>query len=111
MGCWACWGLAAARPAFASGTDSALGGLSLVGKNGPELMNVPRGAQIIPNDVLRNRCVGGGVSAPVSVSIDARGADAAGLARLKTQISQLKAELPTRVVAAVKDAKARRVLA
>ncbi|MCA6098868.1 hypothetical protein [Bradyrhizobium australafricanum] len=98
-------------PAYASGTDSAPGGLSLVGENGPELMNVPRGAQIIPNDVLRNGGVGGGVSAPVSVNIDARGADAAGLARLETQISQLKAELPTRVVAAVKDAKARRVLA
>ena len=46
--------------------------------------------------------------APVTISIDARGADAAGLARLQTQIAQLKAELPTRVVAAVKDAKTRR---
>ncbi|WP_128917232.1 hypothetical protein [Bradyrhizobium nanningense] len=46
--------------AFASGTDSAPGGLSLVGENGPELMNVPRGAQIIPNDVLRGGGVGGG---------------------------------------------------
>jgi hypothetical protein len=48
------------------------------------------------------------VVAPVTISIDARGADAAGLARLQTQIAQLKAELPTRVVAAVKDAKTRR---
>ncbi len=33
-------------PGFASGTNSAPGGLSWVGEQGPELMNVPRGAQI-----------------------------------------------------------------
>lgn len=38
---------------FGEGTDSAPGGLSIVGDKGPELMNVPRGAQIIPNHVLR----------------------------------------------------------
>ncbi|GGD24392.1 phage tail length tape measure family protein [Aureimonas glaciei] len=37
---------------FASGTDSAPGGLAMVGERGPELMNVPKGAQIIPNHVL-----------------------------------------------------------
>jgi thymidylate synthase len=47
--------------AFADGTDSAPGGLSLVGERGPELMNVPKGAQIIPNHVLGR---GGG---PVSI--------------------------------------------
>ncbi|PDT76986.1 hypothetical protein CO675_10395 [Bradyrhizobium sp. C9] len=98
-------------PAFATGTDFAPGGMSLVGENGPELLNLPRGAQVIPNDVLKSGGVGGGVSAPVSINIDARGADSAGLARLQGQIAQLQAELPTRVVAAVKDAKARRVLA
>jgi hypothetical protein len=40
-------------PGFANGTDSAPGGLAWVGENGRELMNVPKGAQIIPNDVLR----------------------------------------------------------
>jgi tape measure domain-containing protein len=38
---------------FASGTDSAPGGLSMVGEKGPELVNLPRGAQVIPNDILR----------------------------------------------------------
>jgi hypothetical protein len=37
---------------FADGTDSAPGGWSLVGERGPELMNVPRGAQIIPHHAL-----------------------------------------------------------
>ena len=33
----------------AAGTDSAPGGLSIVGEKGPEIMNVPRGAQIFSN--------------------------------------------------------------
>jgi len=36
-------------PRYAAGTDFASGGLSLVGENGPELMNVPRGSSITPN--------------------------------------------------------------
>ena len=35
---------------FASGTNYAPGGLSLVGEKGPELVNLPRGSQVIPND-------------------------------------------------------------
>jgi hypothetical protein len=38
---------------FAEGTDSAPGGLSVVGEKGPELMNVPRGAQVIPNHAIK----------------------------------------------------------
>lgn len=40
---------------FASGTDFAPGGVSLVGERGPELVNLPRGAQVIPNEVLSSR--------------------------------------------------------
>lgn len=36
-------------PTYASGTDFAQGGLSLVGERGPELVNLPRGSQVIPN--------------------------------------------------------------
>lgn len=39
-------------PAHANGTRFAPGGLSLVGERGPELVNLPRGAQVIPNDAL-----------------------------------------------------------
>ncbi len=49
-------------PGFAKGTNSAPGGLSLVGENGPELLNIPNGSQVIPNDILRsmaNRSVSG----------------------------------------------------
>jgi hypothetical protein len=94
-------------PGFANGTDYAPGGLSLVGEHGPEILNIPRGSQVIPNDVLRGGN-GSNVSAPVSISIDARNADAAGLANLQVQLNQLKAELPARVVQAVTLAKSRR---
>lgn len=97
-------------PTFASGTNYAPGGPSLVGENGPEIVNLPRGAQVIPNDVLRGG-MGGSTSVPISISIDATGADAAGLARVQNEIASLKAELPARVVSAVQDAKKRRQLA
>ncbi len=35
-------------PGFAGGTNSAPGGLALVGENGPELINLPRGASVTP---------------------------------------------------------------
>lgn len=40
-------------PAYAKGTNFARGGMSLVGENGPELVNLPRGAQVIPNEAIR----------------------------------------------------------
>ncbi len=39
--------------AAASGTDYARGGLTLVGEGGPELVNLPRGARVLPNNVTR----------------------------------------------------------
>lgn len=38
-------------PHFASGTNFAPGGMAVVGEAGPEIMYVPRGAQIIPNSL------------------------------------------------------------
>jgi hypothetical protein len=38
--------------AFAGGTDFAPGGMALVGERGPELVNLPRGSQVIPNHML-----------------------------------------------------------
>ena len=35
-------------PGFASGTNSAPGGLAMVGERGPELVNLPRGSQVVP---------------------------------------------------------------
>lgn len=45
-------GLGRGMSAYANGTNSAFGGLSLVGERGPELVNLPRGAQVFPNYML-----------------------------------------------------------
>ena len=55
---------------FAGGTDSAPGGWSWVGERGPELMNIPRGAQIIPHD--RSVASSGG-GQPVQININIAG--------------------------------------
>lgn len=39
-------------PFFASGTDYAPGGPAIVGERGPELINLPRGSQVIPNNQM-----------------------------------------------------------
>lgn len=51
---------------FAGGTDFAPGGLAMVGERGPELVNLPRGSQVIPNHELSG--VGG-----TTINVDARG--------------------------------------
>jgi uncharacterized protein YdaT len=45
-------GIAPFLPAFASGTNSAPGGLALVGERGPEIVNLPGGSQVIPNNAM-----------------------------------------------------------
>ncbi len=43
---------------FASGTDSAPGGMALVGEKGPEIVNLPRGSQVIPNHAIHKYAAG-----------------------------------------------------
>lgn len=40
-------------PGLAGGTDNWRGGMTWVGEKGPELLNLPRGSQVIPNHELR----------------------------------------------------------
>ncbi|MBV9549308.1 MAG: hypothetical protein JO256_06500 [Alphaproteobacteria bacterium] len=46
-------GKAIGIPGFAGGTDYAPGGLAWVGEHGPELLNLPRGSQVIPMSAMR----------------------------------------------------------
>lgn len=46
----------------ASGTTNWRGGWTTVGESGTELMNLPRGTQIIPHEASLNRVGGGGIS-------------------------------------------------
>jgi hypothetical protein len=107
-------------PQFAAGTDSAPGGLARINEAGGEIVNLPGGAQVIPHDV--SMAMASRVAAPattaatlnttvnVPINIDATGADPAALARVQQQLTQLKAELPARIVAAVTTAKQQRRL-
>jgi hypothetical protein len=92
-----------AFPMFASGTDNAPGGWSIVGEKGPELMNVSKGAQILPNGVMPG---GGDTHVSIPINIDATGADPAGLARVQQQLASLQASLPGTIVSTVKKARA-----
>jgi hypothetical protein len=95
-------------PGFAEGTDYAPGGLAWVGENGKELVNLPRGSQVIPNDIVRSGM--GSISAAMTFNIDARGADQGAIARLQAQLLKLKAELPVTVVNTVRQAQKTRNL-
>ncbi|MFK4507084.1 phage tail tape measure protein [Bradyrhizobium daqingense] len=119
-------------PMFADG-GTLRGGWGVVGERGPELINVHKGgATIVPNHISKPFIPGfadggtmspngmvsrlaatagaGNVSAPISITIDATGADKDGLARVESQLAQLKSELPGRVVSAVTDARKKRML-
>lgn len=61
-------------PGFANGTNFAPGGLALVGERGPELVNLPRGSQVTPNEML-----GGGPN--ITIEITGSKQDAAEIAR------------------------------
>lgn len=65
-------------PGFASGTSSAPGGLALVGERGPELVNLPRGSQVISNAALRRlqtqSPAGGAGGVTQVITFDNRGA-------------------------------------
>jgi hypothetical protein len=47
-------------PGFATGTSSAPGGRTLVGEMGPEIVNMPQGAQVVPAYRTRAASTGGG---------------------------------------------------
>ncbi|KAB2764792.1 tape measure protein [Brucella anthropi] len=84
---------------YADGTNSARGGLSLVGERGPELVNLPRGAQVIPNHKLtaptlpsiqgaRQSAASGGMRVDVGVSVDNDGNLQAYVKNVAKQTSQ-----------------------
>lgn len=60
-------------PKYATGTDYHPGGLAWVGEEGPELVNLPRGSQVIPNDRI-------GIGTPsetniFNITVDAKSAE------------------------------------
>jgi hypothetical protein len=91
---------------FAGGTDYAPGGMAVVGESGPELVNLPRGSQVIPNSVARNMG-GGGVTVAPTYNIDATGADPVAIARLQAALVATNRSIESRAVAAINSHMAR----
>lgn len=72
---------------FANGTNFAPGGLTLVGERGPELVNMPRGSQVHTAQETRDMLRGG--NGGVSISIDARGAQAGVAEQIEARLRQV----------------------
>ena len=87
-------------PQLAEGTDFFEGGIALVGERGPELVSLPTGTGVMPNEktqrlFTRTEASGSGevynVENSVSIEINADGADEVALEKLR---SELKIEIP-----------------
>lgn len=55
-------------PRFAGGVENFAGGLAVVGERGPELVNLPRGADVIPNNQLETRRSGVNITNNITMS-------------------------------------------
>lgn len=66
---WAPLRAALGIPGFASGTNFAPGGMAIVGEKGPELVNLPRGSEVVPNHRLGSELRGMGGAGGPSISI------------------------------------------
>lgn len=101
---------------FAEGTNYAPGGMALVGEKGPELVNLPRGSQVIPNhklgsvieprvpSLVASNNNGGGLNFAPVYHIDARGADQAAVERLQRGLETTNREMESRVVQTMRKA-------
>jgi hypothetical protein len=68
-----------------------------------------RGETVLTRQQMIGMRRGGSVTAPISIAIDARGADKDGLARVEAQLRDMQRTLPTQIIRTVRDAKSRRV--
>ena len=57
-----------AIPAFATGTDYAPGGLAEINERGGEIVNLPRGSQVIPHDLSKQMLQGAGQNVNIHVT-------------------------------------------
>lgn len=70
---------------FAKGTMYAPGGMAWVGEEGPELVNLPRGSQVYPNNIARNLSAPGNDNAMSALLAELQG--------MRRQLAALQAEV------------------
>jgi uncharacterized protein (TIGR02594 family) len=95
---------------FASGTQSAPGGMAWVGENGPELAYLPRGTKITPAAQSRRIAAAnenGPMIGNLVVNADFRGAAPEAVAGIRADLEQLKRDLPAQIVGTWVDARQR----
>ncbi len=92
-------------PGFATGTSFAPGGMALVGERGPELVNLPRGSQVINANRTEQMLSAGGVVN--NWNIDARGAQAGVGEEIRRALEGYGPTIDRRAVAAVSNARRR----
>lgn len=99
---------------FATGGTIPAGSFGIVGEKGPEpVIATARGAMIRPSTSLGSFAATMRPAAPsvaMPISINAPGADAAALERVRQSLDQLRADLPGLVVSTVQDAGDRRMI-
>lgn len=75
-------------PKFAGGTNSAPGGMALVGEKGPELVNLPRGARVFSNDNTKGMLGrSGGVSFGDTQIVVNGNADEYGIGQIRNELA------------------------
>jgi phage-related minor tail protein len=90
----------------AGGTDNWRGGPTWVGENGPELINLPRGSQVVPNDVVK----GGQGGGDTVINLGGIVMNGNGETDPKELASAILAQARAQIVPTVRDAQRRRVL-
>jgi hypothetical protein len=93
-----------ATPALANGTSYARGGMTLVGERGPELVNMPRGSQVLDARRTASRMGGDGGGVTVNQTINV----STGVQQtVRAEIKSLMPQIAESAKAAVVDAKRR----
>ena len=55
-------------PEYAEGTDFHMGGMAMVGEQGPEIVNLPTGSRVIPNDMSESMMSGHGKEIVININ-------------------------------------------
>lgn len=86
----------------AGGTDHWRGGATWVGENGPEILNLPRGSQIIPNDVVKRG--GGGITVQVmNAPVFSSGMTPSDMGVIRNWMEQNKSDTVALTISAIRN--------
>jgi hypothetical protein len=89
---------------FAKGTNSAPGGVALVGEEGPELVNLPKGSQVTPADMTRKIIGGAGGAAVTYAPVYNFQGTSQELADFRRQADRDRADFSSRVIQTIRKA-------